>query len=121
MRSRGSRSGSTLVAAIALVVVVSLFLAIATSRLYHGSRALRLRGAEESALHEARGGARMAAERLRRGEPVRPTSLSDEGGELSVRVKGSRIEATYSLSFERDLKVVRWVSVNLDLSDWRED
>lgn len=121
MRPRPSRRGTVLVLAIVLVVVVSLLLGVAGSRLFHSSRALRLRGAEETALFEARGGVRWGAERFRKDGELRPTVLADEVGELAVRIRDGRIEATYVLPVERGLTVVRRVSADFDLRHWREE
>ena len=121
MRSGVSRRGTVLILAILLMVVVSLLLSVAASRLFHSSRAFRLRGVEEMALFEARGGVRWGTEQYRKEGKLPPTVFTDGIGELTVRFEEGRIEATCVVTLEQGQKDVQTVSADLDLSQWREE
>ena len=121
MRPGVSQRGAVLIVAILLMIVMSLLLSVAASRLFYSSRAFRLRGVEEMALFEARGGVRWGSEQVRKEGKLSPTVFTDGIGEMTVRFEKGRIEATCVVILEQGHKVVQTVSADLDLSQWREE
>ena len=126
-RARGAERGAILLWVVLGIMVSAMILNVAALHWFYSEKAVRIRGLQDAALFEARGGLRMAAARLERSERVEPIVRSDEWGVLEVRQEEGRLVATFTFDLGDGLTVRRTASARwrrgpgVELFDWKED